>query len=139
MTIKKARTTERSYELISHPRTTEIPHLFNQIIKGTVYSYASVNSFLASEFTYFLLEMFFVLRLLAQDLLTYSMCLTKSNSFSDRLHLSLSLQQGKDLLRILTGFRSKYLYTYKRMYSPTLLPILKLHPYRITILNFTPY
>ena len=108
MTIKKARTTERSYELISHPRTTGIPHLFNQIIKDTVYSYASVNSFLASEFTYFLLEMFFVLRLLAQDLLTYSMCLTKSNSFSDRLHLSLSLQQGKDLLRILTGFRSKY-------------------------------
>ena len=77
MTIKKARTTERSYELISHPRTTGIPHLFNQIIKGTVYSYASVNSFLASEFTYFLLEIFFVLRLLAQDLLTYSMCLTK--------------------------------------------------------------
>ena len=79
------------------------------------------------------------LRLLAQDQLTYSMCLTKSDSFSDFLHLSLSLQQGKDLLRILTGFRSKYLYTYKRMYSPTLLPILKLHPYRITILNFTPF
>ena len=70
----------------------------------------------ASEFTYFLLEMFFVLRLLAQDLLTYSMCLTKSNSFSDRLHLSLSLQQGKDLLRILTGFRSKYFHTYKHSY-----------------------
>ena len=84
-------------------------------------------------------ECFITLRLLAQDQLTYSMCLTESNSFSDFLYLSLSLQQGKDLLRILTGFRSKYLYTYKRMYSPTLLPILKLHPYRITILNFTPF
>lgn len=60
-------------------------------------------------------------------------------SFSGFFHLSLSLQQGKDLLRILTGFRSKCLYTYKRMYSPILLPILKSHPYRITILNFTPF
>ena len=53
-------------------------------------------------------ECFITLRLLAQDQLTYSMCLTKSDSFSDFFHLSLSLQQGKDLLRILTGFRSKY-------------------------------
>lgn len=53
-------------------------------------------------------ECFITLRLLAQDQLTYSMRLTKSDSFSDFLHLSLSLQQGKDLLRILTGFRSKY-------------------------------
>ena len=61
-------------------------------------------------------ECFITLRLLARDQLTYSMRLTKSDSFSDFFHLSLSLQQGKDLLRILTGFRSKYFHTYKHSY-----------------------
>ncbi len=119
MTIKKARTTERSYELISHHRTTGIPHLFNQIIKGTVYSYASVNSFLAKFLKY--QECFITLRLLARDLLTYSMRLTKSDSFSDFLHLSLSLQQGKGLLRFCKPDSVLVFYTYKRTHFPTFL------------------
>lgn len=69
------------------------------------------DSFLASESS--LMSGSIALRLLARDLLTYSMRLTEISLSQWHPASFVVLTAGKDLLRILTGFRSEYSRTHK--------------------------
>ena len=110
-TIKKPVQRKSSYELIIFVELwIYIPQIQPDDIDILCAS-AKPDSFLTSESS--LMSGSIALRLLARDLLTYSMRLAGISLSQWHPASFVVLTAGKDLLRILTGFRSGHLRTHK--------------------------
>ena len=108
---KKARTTEVVIRTDDFCRALDLYTQKQPDDMDILCASAKPDSFLTSESS--LMSGSIALRLLARDLLTYSMRLTGISLSQWHPASFVVLTAGKDLLRILTGFRSGHLRTHK--------------------------